>query len=440
MSTTNPAGFNNPVTTTNGGSGATTATNAFNALSPLTTKGDFVGYSGSTCAALAVGANTTALIADSTATNGISWSAPGSVTSAGLTSTTLTVTGSPVTTSGTMTINTPLSIYGNNMLINGQMSLALRGANNSASFAMTGSATQYTFDRWQASCGAATNITVSSVAGPTSGSNYAKIQRNASNAGTATIFFCQSLTRDMCIGAAGNVVSLQFHALCGANFSAASSNLTVTVYSGTGTSDISGINGAFTGSSSVISSTATLTTSDQLFTFSSSALGSTVTQLAVQFSFAGVGTAGANDWFEVNNVQLEISPVCTNYQYTNAWETFIACARFYQKSFVPGTAPVQNAGTSTGEYYWSSANAGALADPSIIFPFPVTMRVAPTITLYSPGLSSAQVYDATNSAGCTSSSALATTAQGVTFTCTGNALTTLNSKLCVHWTAEADVT
>jgi len=127
-STTNPAGLNNPVAIANGGSVHTTAASAMDALSPLTTKGDVIGYTGSTNARLGVGADATALICDSTQTSGLNWGTAPGVTSVGLSSSNLTITGSPVTTSGSMTIDLPGSVGGNNMLLNAGMELMLRFA------------------------------------------------------------------------------------------------------------------------------------------------------------------------------------------------------------------------------------------------------------------------------------------------------------------------
>lgn len=68
-------GFTLPLDITNGGTGQTTATAAFNALSPLTTKGDLLGFN-TTNARYAVGADGTQLRADSAQTNGIFWEQP----------------------------------------------------------------------------------------------------------------------------------------------------------------------------------------------------------------------------------------------------------------------------------------------------------------------------------------------------------------------------
>lgn len=64
----------------NGGTGQTTATAAFGALSPLTTKGDIIVDSGSANVRLAVGSNNTFLHANSGATNGVDWAQVGLTT------------------------------------------------------------------------------------------------------------------------------------------------------------------------------------------------------------------------------------------------------------------------------------------------------------------------------------------------------------------------
>ena len=59
-----------------GGTGQTTQTAAFNALDPLTTKGDIIVNDGTNSVRLPVGSDGQALIANSTAPNGVNWDAP----------------------------------------------------------------------------------------------------------------------------------------------------------------------------------------------------------------------------------------------------------------------------------------------------------------------------------------------------------------------------
>lgn len=76
-----------------GGTGQTTATAAFNALSPLTTKGDLLGNDNTNDVRLAVGStNGMQLIVDSTAASGLAWTAVGNVFQATLQTANNTVT------------------------------------------------------------------------------------------------------------------------------------------------------------------------------------------------------------------------------------------------------------------------------------------------------------------------------------------------------------
>lgn len=89
----------------NGGTGQTTASAAFGALSPLTTKGDIVAFS-TVNTSLPVGSDGQVLSADSTQTTGLKWiaaSGSGTVTSVAATVPAyMTISGSPITTSGTL--------------------------------------------------------------------------------------------------------------------------------------------------------------------------------------------------------------------------------------------------------------------------------------------------------------------------------------------------
>ena len=337
--------------------------------------------------------------------------------------------------------NQPLAVTypGLNRIINGDMQVWQRSSGGTASFGVGASTTRYTADRWQVSVGANEASTVSQIAGATSGRYYAQIQRNNGQTGTATMYFCTSLTRDMCVGVSGNVVSLTFTYLCGANFSPAGQNFTVQVFTGTGSTDISGLNGAFTGSTAIINQALAASTSATTTTKISSAAGASVTQVAVQFSWVPVGTAGANDWIEFTDVQLEVSPNGTPFQRVPFGEQWTNCQRFYQKSFPYATSPAQNVGVGTGELRGEVTAAATTTNNIFLNNFPM-MLATPTVSTFSPAAATSQMYNITAAAACTGTATANVTPNSLQITATGPAGGAVTNTVGVHVTLEADVT
>lgn len=87
--------------------------------------------------------------------------------------------------------------------------------------------------------------------------------------------------------------------------SAASSVLNALLIYGT---DQNISSGGYTGGTNAIFASSTLTTTWQRFTYSV-VMPSTATEIAPYFLFTPTGTAGANDWFEVTGVQLDVGSV-----------------------------------------------------------------------------------------------------------------------------------
>ena len=353
---------------------------------------------------------------------------------------TITLTGD-VTGTGTGSFATTLTYTfpGRNRLINGDAQVWQRGAGGSASIAVAASTTSYTADRWQLATGANQAYHVIQAAGATSGSFLFQVQRDSGQTGTGAVLFCSSLPRGFCIGAAGNIITLSFKALSGANYSPTSGALGVKVYSGTGSIDISGINGAFTGTANAISQTATLTGGSQNFTYSSSALGSTVTQLAVEFSMTPTGTAGANDWFQVTDVQLEVSPKQTPFDRLSFHEQKFRCLPFYQKSFNYNRAPAQNVGGSTGEFFMLTilgGNSGNYQGYQILSP---PLIATPTIVLYNPQAANAQIRNETNATDSTTSQVGASSAASILWYCNPPIGTLANNLLGIHSTCDSEL-
>ncbi len=307
------------------------------ANSPLTAKGDLFGYS-TTQARVAVGNDGETLVADSSTSTGLRYTAG-------------TVQANPV--------------------LNSAMQVWQRGT----SFSAPGNST-YQADRWM-SYGAGTGITISrqTTSDTTNLPNILYCTRYARNSGsTATNgqYYTQSLENLNSTPFIGKTVTLSFYAKAGANYSATSSVLNSKLISGTGT-DQNVING-LTSPTNVINQNNVLTTTWQRFT-ATATIGSSATQIALQFEFIPTGTAGANDYYELTGVQIDIGSVALpfrTYAATIQGE-LAACQRYYQRV----------TGASTSQEYATGIAYSTTACTNFVFSHRVTMRVGPTAIDYS---------------------------------------------------------
>jgi len=267
------------------------------------------------------------------------------------------------------------NIAGKNFVINGGMDIWQRGT----SFALTGY-NVYTADRW--SCGNGSGITISQVSSGLTGFQYAmRAQRNSGVGAVTSINLFNMFETKNSIPLAGQTISLSFWARAGANFSASGNALAAQLETGTGT-DQNAWNGYYTGSAFPINVTPTLTTSWQRFSYTAT-LASTTTQVGVFFYYVPTGTAGANDYFDITGVQLEIAPQATPFSRAGGsiGGELALCQRYYWQINANGVTAGTNEVIGTGFNYNSTT--------VFIIPnrWPVTMRTAPSITAASGNIS-----------------------------------------------------
>jgi hypothetical protein len=303
------------------------------ANSPLTAKGDLFGYS-TTQARVAVGNDGETLVADSSTSTGLRY------------------------TAGTVQANP---------FLNSAMQVWQRGT----SFTNGNSTTTYGADRWHVYSPTSTGRTWSrQVTGDTTNLPFIqycqRLQRNSGDTQTSVIYITSDFESVNSIPFAGKTVTLSFYARAGANYSAASNVLSATLVTGTGT-DQNSLSG-FTSATNAISASATLTTTWQRFTYTGT-LTSTMTQIGLQIGYLPSGTAGANDYAEVTGFQLDIGSVALpfrTYAATIQGE-LAACQRYYYRT----TATQAYSDFASG--YNPSSSEGAY-----MVPFPVQMRTTPT--------------------------------------------------------------
>lgn len=324
-----------------------------------------------------------------------------------------------------------------NYLINGGMEVWQRGAGGAASIAVSTSTSTFTADRWALTTPVATH-TISQQAGLTNGSQWcARVQRNAGQTDVGVVSFEHPFTLDQIVPLRGQIVKVLVTLRAGANFSPTSSVVSCTLAVGTGAARIRGTS-AFTSETSPINS-ANFTTSSSVTQFSSIStvvIPTTTTQATLSFFWTPTGTAGAADYFEIDDVALVVGAGATTiFDRLGFGEDLARCERFYQKSFPYATAPAQNAGVTGG--FNVALGTGVTGTNGGQIPFRPRMYQTPgTVTTYNPSATNANVRDTTNNADRTITVGTKSD-YGVPFTFASGAAASIN---VVHWAADAELT
>jgi hypothetical protein len=264
---------------------------------------------------------------------------------------------------------------GKNRVLNSNFSVWQRGTTFTGAFS-TGTGT-YTSDRWLAYVGAGSSTISRQTTSDTTNLPFiqycSRVARDSGQTTTNTVYFANGFESVNSIPLAGKTVVLSFYARAGANYSSASNALLANVITGTGTDQnvISGL----TGGVNAISQTATLTTTWQRFTYSAT-LATTATQVAVRFDRTPVGTAGANDYYEITGVQLEVANTASPYAPNGATyqAELAACQRYYYR---------QTANNNAYQNFGFGMVTNSTTSARIQISNPVTMRSVPSSIDYA---------------------------------------------------------
>ena len=309
-------------------------------LSTVTAKGDLITATGaSTVTNLAVGADGSTLVANSSAGAGVSWQ--------------------PAKTA--------------NGIINGGMDIWQRSTSQTA-----GTSGYLTADRYYLNNAGATGFTFNQGASDLTGFRYfGRLQRASGNATTTAMTLGYTLETSESLRFAGQTVTFSFYARKGANYSMGA--FPVTLYYGTGTDQRLY---SFTGLTAVATSPNFSPTTSWVRYSQTVTIPSTATELGFEAFFSPTGTAGAADYIDLTGFQLELGSVAT--AFSRAGGTLQgelqACMRYYYRWTANATYsryPVSGLAASTTLVFF----------PSIT---PVPLRAAPTAVESS---SNWRVYD-----------------------------------------------
>lgn len=269
--------------------------------------------------------------------------------------------------------------------MNGGFEIWQRGAGSSASIAVGAGTTAYTADRWYLTTGANQASVVSAQTGLANTSQLsARVQRNSGQTGTIGMTFGYPLDTDEIIRMRGSKITLSFLASTGANWSPTNGTLVAALYVGTGAVGKRG--GGFTSETTVLSISTNLaagSSATSISATSSAAVPLTATQAEIQFTWTPDGTAGTNDYFQVDNLQLESnlsSDTWTPMNFDNIPREVAlnGCKKHYQKTFLYDVAPASGGGIENALAHAPQATALV----GLWWQYPVEMRSDPSFSKY----------------------------------------------------------
>jgi len=309
--------------------------------------------------------------------------------------------GNTVTFADSTQMTTAASLGMRNRIINGDFRIWQRGT----SFANpTSAANQYGADRW---CfvrpSYAGNTTMSQVTGLTiNGNNRTamRLQRTSGDTNTGLIQTCQAIESLNIRDLAGQTITISGYYRTGANFS--NTNLYIQFVTGTGIDEPNPITNGYTGSTVAISTSVAANTNFTKFSVTGT-LASNINEAGLTFIYGPSGTAGAADYFDLIDIQVEAGSVATPFERRPYGMELSLCQRYYQLiSFGQyqryGLFYCDTTTTAQGVYY-----------------SPVTFRTSPTLTFSNISLNGTVVASASAQvASCTTVYVIFNVASGLT--------------------------
>jgi len=242
-----------------------------------------------------------------------------------------------------------------------------------------GPAWAYYVDGWYLAINASQSSTVTQQPGLTNGSRYsARVQRTAGQTGVGLMTFGFPLDTDELMAMLGQYVVLQFVVSTGANWSPASGTLTAKLVTGTGT-PVKQVLATYANSATPISMAQNLSVSQGATQFYSAPTlipatntGLAVQQAEIQFAWTPVGTAGTNDWFQVDDVQVSVVPASLvaaqpAFERTSAAWDLYRCSRFLQYC-LPTMIIASTTTTVTGTFAFSPPLRAAASGSAVLMP------------------------------------------------------------------------
>ena len=147
-----------------------------------------------------------------------------------------------------------------------------------------------------------------------------------------------------------------------------------------------------------------------------------------------VGTNGAT--FYITGVQLEVGSSATGFEYRQYTTELQLCQRYYAKSY--DIATTAGAVTNVGAY-WSTGTVDSGGNGYITVRYPVSMRTAPTVTTYTGATSGSWSYERSGASGTASTSVDSNASGGSRFYLNTGATAYTGALIYGQWIASAEL-
>ena len=282
-----------------------------------------------------------------------------------------------------------------NRIINGSFAIGQRGTTFASS---ANNDDAYTLDRWYILSDGNDAIDVTRETSVVPANQKYAIALDVETA-NKKFGIAQIIESDNCVGLTGGTVTLSFKAKVSATTKLDNVKAAVVAWSGTAdtvTSDIisawgaEGTNPTLIANATYENTPANLSVTTSYATYSLTAnIDTASTTNIIVFIWSDVTDTTAGDFLYVTDVQLEPGTVATPFERRSYGQELALCQRYYSKSFAASLAgPV--AGNYDGNMGWGQSVEAAAT--SVSARFPVEMRAAPTVTIYSPTSATAGAF------------------------------------------------
>jgi hypothetical protein len=210
-----------------------------------------------------------------------------------------------------------------------------------------------------------------------------RVLRDSGDANTNSMNLVANMSRDKSIQLAGREITLKYRAKKGSGYSGSSDQLFTTIRYTTHTSEqtVTLASGQYsTGDELLSASVDVLTSSFQAFSLTAT-IPANATQILIRHQYVPVGTAIADDYFEIEEVAIVIGPGTFEPIQIEFSDALSNALLEYRKSYSTDTTP--GSVTEVGALVVTDDGTSSSASASIPVQLGSPMRALPTITAYS---------------------------------------------------------